>query len=388
MNKESREAKLKAAENIKRLLKIREKPEKLSTPKKMAENNISYSVDTLIQSLPTFDNPDEQNINFFLESFQQICEAAKIPENLKVILLKSKFTGSARQFLVNSPELRTETDYEKFKSNIIENFSFAVPFEDTQTEFTEAKQKVLESVDKYARKFNLASQKYLEKSGQAKKEGAIALLEKIKLTNFVNGLRPDIAFEVRKFSPSNFKEAVDVAKKIESAYSKSKELNTIDQQSCTTNSTLTELAKIQAQQISELTAQMNALSKNIQSTPEHNIPNIYCHICNKGNHATEHCFYNMKNQSNGFITPSVANRPNFMPRQSRNFWQSENYAQNFNDRMPRANFNPQRDFAGNQSQFQRRENYSYPNRQNFTRNTQTRNNTTYFNRNRNQPNLN
>lgn len=95
-------------------------------------------------------------------------------------------------------------------------------FAQAQDQFIHAKQLPTQSVEDFTKKFNITAQKYLDSSGHAAKEGAIEFLDIIKLSKFIEGLRPDISFELQKFPPDNFENAVTMAKKIEIALNNKK----------------------------------------------------------------------------------------------------------------------------------------------------------------------
>lgn len=299
------------------------------------ENNFKLTFDALLQNLHNFEGKKEQDIEFFLEQFEQMAQATNLTESFKIIILKAKLAGHAKQILINSPELREETNFENLKNKLKEIFKIKKSFAEAQQKFSSISQLPSQTVDDFAKQFNITAQKYLSMSGHAKKDGAKALLDTIKLTKFVEALRPDISFEVQKTGPECFEDALKQAQKIEIALNNNKrEINNVTAGSNSTafealldfaNSQTTELQQIK-QEINNLKLQTDKkpTTNNRETLPQNNLEK-YCHICSKKNHMTDQCSFNLKNKGNNQrnFTPRPRfqhNNQNFRPRNSQNYW--------------------------------------------------------------------
>lgn len=302
------------------------------------ETKITLTLDSLIQNIQTFEGKKEQDIEFFLEQFDDITKAANLAPELKLLVLRSKLGGHAKQILITSPELREEKDYTEFKTKLIKVFQTKKSFAEAQQNFASINQKPNQSVEDFAKQFSITAQKYLCSSGHSKKSGARELLNTIKLTKFIDALRPDIAFEVHKNGPETFEEACEQAKKIEIAINANrKEINTTQTNSENTAlATIIELSNNQNAQINSIQQELNNLKLNSQvrqSQPVEKTEERYCHICKTSSHSTENCFYNTKNknQDRNFRYPNKqfqrGNGHNFRPRGNTNnrprFWNPE-----------------------------------------------------------------
>lgn len=212
-------------------------------------------------------------------------------------------------------------------------------FAQAQQNFINAKQKPNQTVEEFTKSFNVEAQKYLAMSGHASKAGAKDLLETIKLSKYIEALRPDIAFELIKEAPETFDEAVRIAKNMEIALnSKSaSEINNLTSKSENTlYEALIQLSKDQKSQIQELKEQVNNLKINENNASKNQTDTAskierYCHICSKQNHDTQNCFFNKKASNNVYQPRGYQNnvRPRFMrhnhyqPNYSnRNFWRT------------------------------------------------------------------
>ncbi|GBO44943.1 Retrovirus-related Pol polyprotein from transposon 17.6, partial [Araneus ventricosus] len=131
-------------------------------------------------------------------------------------------------------------------------------------------------------------------------ENIVNLAEKLKLSKFIEALRPDIRVEVKKLGPKTFKSAVAIAKNIDNALSDDggeinvtySGINQILSQQLSTN-----------KQILELSEKVNAISSqnlcvnSLTEAPATNSNNVQsyqqspCQICGKLNHKANNCFH-------------------------------------------------------------------------------------------------
>lgn len=104
-------------------------------------------------------------------------------------------------------------------------------------------------------------QKYLASSEHAAKEGAIEFLDTIKLSKFIEGLRPGISFELQNDPPDNFENAVTMAKNMEIALNNKKplEINNMEtQNNSSIYDAILQLAKQHNEQTQEIKEQVNS----------------------------------------------------------------------------------------------------------------------------------
>ncbi|GBN68241.1 hypothetical protein AVEN_39528-1 [Araneus ventricosus] len=134
----------------------------------------------------------------------------------------------------------------------------------------------------------------------SEEENIINLTEKLKLSKFIEALRPDIRVEVKKLGPKNFKSAVAIAKNIDNALSDDgAEINVTDSG---INQILSQQLSTN-KQILELSEKVNAISSqnlcvnSLTEAPATNSNNVQsyqqspCQICGNLNHKANNCFH-------------------------------------------------------------------------------------------------
>lgn len=268
-------------------------------------SEINVNFDALINTIPNFDARTENDIEFFVNQFEELASAAKLPENIKLIIIKSKFTGHARQQLMSNENLQKEKEYKKFCDKVKEIFQTESDFAESQAAFSNTKQKPQESVKEFTKRFLQAANKLIKDSKCSDKAGATDFVEMFKLSQYIDNLRSDISFEVAKLAPTTFEEAQKMATNIERAFSNQKQdINVIQSNNSTLYNALLENAEIQNKQIKELTEEINVLK--IKKS-ENNTAAKFCYICKKTSHTTDSCWFNgMRNQQT-FVTPRSQN---------------------------------------------------------------------------------
>ncbi|MBK5648954.1 MAG: hypothetical protein I4N51_19355, partial [Acinetobacter sp.] len=213
-------------------------------------------------------------------------------------MLKAKFSGQAREAIINSKELNEENNYATFKTKIIQEFKAKHNFENTQNEFAMLKQLPTQNMADFIKIFDNVAAKYIEESGHAQEPGAINLLQKIKLTRFLEAIRQDIALEIRKQGAETYDRATQMAIKIERAYNYQtrEELNYVDTHPQSHfQETFENLSKNYLDKIAELKAEIEGLK--LQNSNKDVKKPLKCEICYKNNHNTQNCFFNGKNKN-------------------------------------------------------------------------------------------
>ncbi|GBL74231.1 hypothetical protein AVEN_256501-1, partial [Araneus ventricosus] len=178
----------------------------------------------------------------------------------------------------------------------------------------------------------------------SEEENVVSLTEKLKLSKFIEALRPDIRVEVKKLGSKTFKSAVAIAKNIDNALSDNGgEINVTDSginqilsQQLSTNKQILELSEkvnaISSQNlcVNSLTEAEATISNNVRSYQQ-----SPCQICGKLNHKANNCFH---------YTRGNYYRGNGRPNYNRTF-----RANNFHPYRSRANqrSNSGRGFRGN-----------------------------------------
>lgn len=260
------------------------------------------NTDNLLNILPCFDGKREANISFYITQFDEAAAQTKFSNEIKLIILKSKFTGIARDRLQADTDLHSETDYAKFTDKALKIFGSKISFSEAHENFAKLKQSPAESVGDFIVRFNLESAKFFETSGLSNKNDAKKLFELMKLNKFIEALKTEIGFEIRKRGVTKFTEATELAIITETAFNSTNfaEINQVG-----TNDTadfcqrLIKENQIQAENMAKLKLELENLKLKQQEKTQNNssIKDKYCRICKLSNHVTENCRRNFPKQN-------------------------------------------------------------------------------------------
>lgn len=252
------------------------------------------SVDNILSVLPSFDGKKENNIKLFIQLFQEAADQTKLSEPVKLIILKSKITGTARERMQADTEIISETNYENLKKKLLEIFGTKITFNDAHELFAKLKQNPDEKMNDFILRFNLNASKFLETSGFANKPDAKNMFELMKLNKFINAIRSDIALEVRKRAVTKFSEAVEIARNIETAFNATnfEEINSIAASSkdelCNSLLKANQIQNEKYEQLKRDFEELKLKAGNVKSNND--IENKkHCDICNLSNHYTNQC---------------------------------------------------------------------------------------------------
>ncbi|GBM15678.1 Transposon Tf2-6 polyprotein [Araneus ventricosus] len=294
---------------------------------------------SLISSLTPFKGGNE-NFDFFIKQFIEIAKLEKWSEAKKILVLKLNLKDEALKFLVSNPKLEEINHFDSLVKKLEEKFCKKPNFEEAQRQFNNLKQKVSQSISDLAEQVSSTTDKF-SNPNNSEEENIINLTEKLKLSKFIEALRPDIRVEVKKLGPKNFKSAVAIAKNIDNALSDDgAEINVTDSG---INQILSQQLSTN-KQILELSEKVNAISSqnlcvnSLTEAPATNSNNVQsyqqspCQICGKLNHKANNCFHFTRgNYYRGNVRPNY-NRTfranNFHPYRSRAN-QRSNYGRGF-----------------------------------------------------------
>ncbi|GBM16626.1 Transposon Tf2-9 polyprotein [Araneus ventricosus] len=253
---------------------------------------------SLISSLTPFKGGNE-NFDFFIKQFIEIAKLEKWGEAKKILVLKLNLKDEALKFLVSNPKLEEINHFDSLVKKLEEKFCKKPNFEEAQRQFNNLKQKVSQSISDLAEQVSSTTDKF-SNPNNSEEENIINLTEKLKLSKFIEALRPDIRVEVKKLGPKNFKSAVAIAKNIDNALSDDgAEINVTDSginqilsQQLSTNKQILELSeKVNA--ISSQNLCVNSLTEAPATNSNNDQSNQQspCQICGKLNHKANNCFH-------------------------------------------------------------------------------------------------
>ncbi|GBM12040.1 Retrovirus-related Pol polyprotein from transposon 17.6 [Araneus ventricosus] len=270
---------------------------------------------SLISSLTPFKDGNE-NFDFFIKQLNNVAKLEKWGEAKKILVLKLNLKDEALKFLVSNPKLEEIDNFDSLVKKLEEKFCKKPNFEEAQRQFNNLKQKVSQSISYLAEQVSSTTEKFSNPK-YSEEENIVNLTEKLKLSKFIEALRPDIRVEVKKLGPKTFKSAVAIAKNIDNALSDdSGEINVTD----------SDINQILSQQLStnkqilELSEKVNALSSqnlcvnSLTEAPATNSNNVQsnqqspCQICGKLNHKANNCFHYTHGANVSLIQPHIVDQ--------------------------------------------------------------------------------
>lgn len=303
-------------------------------------SNMSESLANLI---PAFSGKDGENITFWITQIKQIATLENWNKDKKAIVLKLHCRDNALKFLIEDPIASKENDFDNLAELLIKKFEKKQSFQEIQRQFSTISQKQNQSVKDLANEVSMVADKYVNVENTNQNCDSI-LKENLKLTKFLEALKPDISLEVKKFGPKDLKSALAHAINIESALEQSCDNSTNNISNVDIHNILKEnLMKDQLiadlnKKINNLTSGnvINNIKRDTASTShEGDTQNkITCHICSKPHWTTDCWYYPRGNQSNN---PRPWRRYN--SRESQNVHPYRGYRGRFRGSQSRRNLN-------------------------------------------------
>ncbi|GBO39302.1 hypothetical protein AVEN_37050-1 [Araneus ventricosus] len=294
---------------------------------------------SLIASLTPFKR-NEDSFEFFVKQINDIAKSEKWGEAKKILVLKLNLKDEALQFLVSNPKLEEIVHFDSLVKKLEEKFCKKPNFDEAQRQFNNLKQTVSQSISDLAEQVSSTTEKFSNPDNSEEKN-IVNLTDKLKLSKFIEALRPDIRVEVKKLGPKTFKSAVAIAKNIDNALSDDGgELNVTDSginqilsQQLSTNKQILELSeKVNA--ISSQNLCVNSLTE-APATNSNNVESYQqspCQICGKLSHKANNCFHYTRGNYYRSNSRASYNRTfranNFHPYRSRAN-QRSNYGRGF-----------------------------------------------------------
>ncbi|GBL93052.1 hypothetical protein AVEN_164136-1 [Araneus ventricosus] len=311
---------------------------------------------SLVSSLTSFKGGNE-NFYFFIKQINDIAKLEKWGEAKKILVLKLNLKDEALKFLVSNPKIEEIDNFDSLVKRLEEKFCKKTNFDEAQRQLNNLKQNVSQSISDLAEQVSSTTEKF-SKPNNSEEENIVNLTENLKLSKFIEALRPDIRVEFKKLGPKTFKSAVAIAKNIDNALSDDGgELNVTDSginqilsQKLSTNKQILELSE----KVNAISSQNLCVNSLTEATTSNNVQSNLqspCQICGKLNHKANNCF--------NFTRGNLYRGNNSRPSYNRTF-----RANNFHPYRSRANqrSNYGRGFRGN---FRTASNSGFRNNLNF-----------------------
>lgn len=207
---------------------------------------------------------------YFLQSIEEIGRIAEWADTEKLIVLKAKLKGRAAEFLANSPELREERNYERFKTEFLRHFKNEFPLTYHLQNFTGCRQKPNESVKDFASRVKNAAFGFLQ-GANFNSPDVERLADRTKLSQFLAGLNPKIQKHVLNHDPQDLATAIKFAALVEGNEGISRNygtVNAIERQATGNSFELNTLQSMLAEVAKESMLQRTSMEKLAQELRE------------------------------------------------------------------------------------------------------------------------
>ena len=275
-----------------------------TTNRQQNDDSLFPTLGPITNLLPIFEGRESDSIKFFLNQITQMLDSIKLTDLQKTLILKSRLKGNAQEFLANNIELQQEKNYNKVKE-VLENYYYT-PKTNVQlcAEFNAIKQSPNMTVKQLAQKIKNTAQIYFNIKPDASEEHK-SMIDNLLMNRFLDSLRSDLKWELRKLKILNFNDAITQAQRLEEAFNEQiLHINNLTEQQ-NQNKILSEMntqALITEARFQELAEQINNLRVAPQNAatyaPREIKKGLFCSHCKRQNHVYENCFYVKRQQNN------------------------------------------------------------------------------------------
>jgi len=178
----------------------------------LSENGGAHSSSKIngISLLTTFFDGEPAECHHFFKQFNDIAELSGWSNREKLTILKTRLKGNALTFIQNDQELSFSNDYDQVKESLIKFFSEDEGLTKNQTQFNVCNMWEGENVKNFAYRVSLLTNNYLGIKTTTNQE-TLKIIDRLKLSKFINSLIPEIQIDVLKSNPQTFQEAVSAA---------------------------------------------------------------------------------------------------------------------------------------------------------------------------------
>jgi hypothetical protein len=149
--------------------------------------------------VPTFDG-DSELVEFFFEQIDDLIKVNNWSNDHAVLFLKSKLSGAALKFYIQSPEFKNRPDFRVIKSKFCS--FFAPSSHNVNYDFNSLKLEANESIVSFAHRLDVSFRKLYPNLDNE------AALEQIKIVKFIDAMPYEIKVKLYELKSSSFNENV------------------------------------------------------------------------------------------------------------------------------------------------------------------------------------
>lgn len=241
---------------------------------------------SFVSLIPTLNG---KNYSLYFENLESMAKLSAWSEEQMLVITTVKLEGPARQFYSNT--LRNKNlSYSQLKSEFREHFAPKESFAQTFSELTSATQGPTESCKDFASRIE---------GCVSKTNAPTDFQSKLKMSQFISGLRPSIRAHIQILNPLNFDDATETATRVElSQETLTSSINAVQQNFQTDHAqNMTKTINMLSQQIEKLQTQVATLSVQVPKDRNNFKATVTCHFCGIRGHIAPDCRKKKMHQS-------------------------------------------------------------------------------------------
>lgn len=154
--------------------------------------------------VPTFDG-DGELVEFFFSQIEDLIKVNNWSNDHAVLFLKSKLSGAALKFYIQSPELKHSPDFDVIKRKFC---SFFAPSTTTNYDFNSLKFEKNETILSFAHRLDVSFRKLYPNIDNE------TALEQIKIVKFIDAMPFDVKVKLYELNSKSFNENVQKAENL------------------------------------------------------------------------------------------------------------------------------------------------------------------------------
>lgn len=246
---------------------------------------------SIMSVLPTFDG-DSDSCHHFFELFSELADLANWSDQERVTIVKSRLKGNALRYLVDSPKLKN-VSFEDLRKDFESFFVKSQSLTEKHLSFNEIKLLPNEPIKTLAYRINTAISRLM--NDMTSFDSQCLVIDRLKLTKFIDALPADYQREVLKLAPDGFDKAVELASKYQVALQSTQQLQCQERvNACLPRHEVGSDSSRLERQIDQLQEQINALKVGREygtvdgNRGAHN--QLVCFYCNGLGHTMSRCY--------------------------------------------------------------------------------------------------
>ena len=272
-----------------------DKPEELLVNSDNKQVLLPQNCIHVMSILPSYDGESDSCQNFF-ELFSELADLAKWSDQERVTIVKSRLKGNALRYLVESPKFK-KISFDELRKDFEGFFVNSQSLTEKHLSFNNIKLLPSEPIKTLAHRINTAVFRLM--SDMTSSDSQCLVVDRLKLTKFIDALPAEYQREVLKLAPDCFDRAVELASKFQVALQSTQQLQCQERvNACLPKHDFGGENSGLERQMNHLQEQINALKIDRESYPSNrgdrdardHSNEIVCFYCNRPRHTMAQCF--------------------------------------------------------------------------------------------------